>query len=321
MVKTRSFNVDKLYDVVIIGGGPAGYSAALYTARAGLSTLVIERMSPGGQMALTGDIDNYPGFSEGIDGFTLGMNMQKGAERFGAVTEYAEVIEISLSASPKVLTTSSGTFLAKSVIIATGANPAELGIPGEAELVGGGVHYCAHCDGRFYSGKTVAVVGGGNSAAEDALYLSNLAEKVYLIHRRGGLRAASIYQKQLEAADRVEWVMSTVVESVARENSSLMLRLKSTNGGAETDLPVDGLFVSIGRKPATELFSGELELDGAGYIVAGESTETSVPGVFAAGDVRTKALRQVVTAAADGAVAAHMAELYIGSLALDAKLT
>ena len=177
-------NGARIYDTVIIGGGPAGYTAALYAARSGLDTLVVEKMSVGGQMALTGDIDNYPGFDEGIDGFTLGMKMQSSAHRFGAATEYAEVVSVELDGETKRIVTASGEILAKTVIIATGADPRRLGFEGETELTGRGVHYCAHCDGRFYKGKTVAVVGGGNSAVSDALYLTRLAEKVILIHRR-----------------------------------------------------------------------------------------------------------------------------------------
>ena len=303
--------MDKLYDVIIIGGGPSGYTAALYTARAGLDTLVIEKMSVGGQMALTGDIDNYPGFADGIDGFTLGMNMQKGAERFGAVTEYAEVISVSLEGEIKSIETTSGSFGSRAVIIATGASPRELGVDGEAELVGAGVHYCAHCDGRFYKDKAVAVVGGGNSAAEDALYLANLAERVYLIHRRDELRATAIYRDRLVSAEKVEPVLCHTVEELSSDGRLKAVRVRDTRSGEMRDIVVDGLFVSIGRKPATELFRGLLELDEAGYIIADESTRTSVPGVFAAGDVRTKELRQVVTAAADGAVAAYMTELYL----------
>ena len=189
--------MEHLYDMLIIGGGPAGYTAALYAARAGLDTLVVEKMSVGGQMALTGDIDNYPGFHEGIDGFTLGIQMQQGAERFGAKTEYTEVLSVCFNNVIKRVETTIGTFFAKTVVIATGADPRKLDIEGEEALVGKGIHYCAHCDGRFYKDKTVAVVGGGNSAASDALYLSRLAKKVYMIHRRDTLRATKIYHESL----------------------------------------------------------------------------------------------------------------------------
>lgn len=303
--------MSKIYDVIIIGGGPAGYTAALYAARAGLETLVIEKMSAGGQMALTDVIDNYPGFEEGIDGFTLGMKMQASAERFGARTEYAEVTDADLSPSPKRLVTSSGEFFAKTVIIATGADPRRLGIEGEDALMGRGLHYCAHCDGRFYKGKTVIVVGGGNSAAADALYLSRLAKKVYVVHRRDSLRATKIYHEPLMNAENVEFLWNSVISDYIVETRVSGAVIKNLSDGKESKLDADGVFVSIGRKPATDLFRGKLELDENGYIVADESTKTSIDGVFAVGDVRTKALRQVVTAVADGAVAVHFAEEYL----------
>lgn len=300
----------KIYDMIIIGGGPAGYTAALYAARAGLETLIVERMSIGGQMALTDIIDNYPGFDEGIDGFTLGMKMQSGAERFGAKTEYAEVTEVALMEEPKRIVTTSGELFAKTVVIATGANPRELGIEGEESLVGRGLHYCAHCDGRFYKGKTVAVVGGGNSAAQDALYLSHLAKKVYLIHRRDSLRATKIYHDPLLKAENVEFIWDSAVKEHIVDGRIKGAVLENLKSGEQSELYFDGLFVSIGRKPATELFS-EIDKDESGYIIADESTKTNIEGVFAVGDVRTKALRQVVTAVGDGAVAAHFAEEYI----------
>ena len=297
--------------LAIIGGGPAGYTAALYASRAGLDTLIIEKMSAGGQMALTDVIDNYPGFEEGVDGFTLGMKMQTCAERFGAVTEFAEVISVKLSEKIKVITTTSGDLFAKTVVIATGADPRKLGIENEDALVGRGLHYCAHCDGRFYKGKTVAVVGGGNSAASDALYLSNLAEKVYVIHRRDSLRATKIYHEPLMKAENVEFLWDSVVADYVVDGRVKGVKIKNLKNGEENELLVDGVFVSIGRKPSTEIFDGELALDASGYVIADESTRTNIEGVFAAGDVRTKALRQVVTAVSDGAVAAHYAEEYI----------
>ena len=300
----------KIYDMIIIGGGPAGYTAALYGARAGLDTLIIERMSAGGQMAVTDTIDNYPGFDEGIDGFTLGMKMQAGAERFGAVTEYAEVVEVFLNENPKRIVTTEGEFLGKTVVIATGANPRELGLDGEGEVVGRGLHYCAHCDGRFYKNKVVAVVGGGNSAAEDALYLSHLAKKVYVIHRRDSLRATKIYHEPLMKAENVEFLWDSAVSDFVVDGRIKGVIVENLKSGERSEIELDGLFVSIGRKPATSLFS-ELEKDASGYIVADESTKTSIGGVFAVGDVRTKVLRQVVTAVGDGAVAAHFAEEFI----------
>ena len=300
----------KMYDIIVIGGGPAGYTAALYASRAGLDTLVIERMSIGGQMALTDVIDNYPGFDEGVDGFTLGMKMQAGAERFGAETLYASVTSVSLAEEPKKVVTDAGEYLAKTVVISTGANPRELGIEGEGNLVGKGLHYCAHCDGRFYKCKTVAVVGGGNSAVGDALYLSHLAKKVYLIHRRDSLSATKIYREPLMAAENVEFLWNRGVLDYVVDGRLRGVILENRISGEKEELEVDGLFVSVGRNPATEIFT-ELLKDQNGYIVADESTKTNIDGVFAVGDVRTKVLRQVVTAVGDGAVAAHFAEEYI----------
>ena len=299
------------FDVIIIGGGPAGYSAALYTVRSGFSTLVIERMAAGGQMNETTQIDNYPGFDEGIDGFSLGMKMQNGAKRFGAETKYAEVKSVELRGDVKKVHTDDGVYTAKAVIIATGAGHKHLGVAHEAELVGRGVGYCAACDGMFYRGKTVAVVGGGNSAAADALVLSRIAKKVHLIHRRDSLRATKIYHEPLEKAENVEFHWNSAVSQLHYGEKLTGISLKDVKSGVESELELDGLFISIGRDPATALFRGQLELDEGGYIVAGESTETSVPGVYAVGDVRTKAVRQVVTAAADGAVAAHYVEEYL----------
>ncbi len=303
--------MEHIYDVLILGGGPAGYSAALYTARAGLDTLVIEKICPGGQMATTDIIDNYPGFDAGIDGIELGMKMAAGAERFGAKSAYAEITEVDLAPAVKRIVTTDGVYLGKTVIIATGASPRPLGLEGEQALIGRGVHYCAHCDGRFYKGKTVMVVGGGNSAASDALYLSGLAEKVLVVHRRDTLRATKIYHAPLMRAENVEFYWNSKISELLADNRITAVKVASVADGTEQEVKIDGLFVSIGRQPATELFAGQIALDAHGYIVADESTKTSLDGVFAAGDVRTKELRQVVTAAADGAVAAHMAETYL----------
>ena len=303
-----------IYDMVIIGGGPGGYTAALYAARAGLDTLVLEKLSAGGQIALTSQVDNYPGFEEGIDGFTLGEKMQAQAERFGARTEYAEVTKIDLNASPKIIDSSEGTFYGRTVVIATGAGPRELGVPKEQELVGRGVAYCAACDGMFYRGKTVAVVGGGNSAAADALLLSRVAKQVIIIHRRDSLRATKIYHEPLMNAGNVEFRWNSTVEELLQDGKLTGVRLRDVNNGEESIVELDGIFVSIGRKPATALTEGQLELDKGGYIIADESTETNIPGVYAVGDVRTKKLRQVVTAVADGAMAVHMAEEFLAQL-------
>ena len=302
-----------IHDMIIIGGGPGGYTAALYAARAGLDTLVLERLSAGGQMALTHQIDNYPGFAEGIDGFELARQMQQQAERFGAKTKNAAVRRVDLKASPKVIESSEGTFYARTVVIATGANPRELGLPGEKDLLGRGVAYCAACDGMFYKGKTVVVVGGGNSAAADALLLSRIVEKVIVVHRRDTLRATKIYHEPLMQAENVEFRWNSVVTEILHDDLVTGVRIKDVHTGEETELSCQGVFVSIGRKPATELVETQLPLEN-GYIAAGETTETSIPGVYAVGDVRTKLLRQVVTAVADGAMAVHMAEEYLASI-------
>lgn len=303
--------MDKSYDVIVIGGGPAGYTAALYTSRAGLSTLVIEKLYAGGQMTQTTQIDNYPGFHEQIDGFTLGMNMQLGAQRFGVETVNEEVLSVHLEGSEKTVETSEKVYAAKAVIIATGAGHKHLGNPKEEELTGRGVAYCASCDGMFYRDKTVAVVGGGNSAAADAMVLSRIAKKVYLIHRRDQLRATKVYHDPLMKAENIEFCWNSTVVEFLHGDKLTGVKLKNTLSGEEKVLELEGLFVSIGRSPNTELFKQQLELDGDGYIVADESTRTNIPGVFAVGDVRTKAVRQIVTAAADGAVAAHYAEEYL----------
>ncbi len=302
-----------IYDILIIGGGPAGYTAALYAARAGLDTLVIERMSVGGQMALTSDIDNYPGFENGIDGFELGFKMQQGAVRFGAKTEYTEVKSVDFSDPVKLIKTANGDFYAKAVIVATGADPRKLGLANEEKLTGRGIHYCAHCDGNFYRNKTVVVVGGGNTAAADALYLSHLAKKVYIVHRRDALKATKIYHEPLLKAENVEFVWSSNIAELLADERLHAIKVRNANG-EEREIEADAVFVSIGRNPATALFRDVLALDDGGYIIADESTKTNIDGVYAVGDVRTKVLRQVVTAVGDGAVAVHYAEEYLANL-------
>ena len=306
---------ERIHDIIIIGGGPAGYSAALYAARAGLDTLVIERMSAGGQMALTDIIDNYPGFENGVDGFELGMKMQQGAQRFGAKTEYGEVVGVDFSNAVKSVQTSSKAYYGKTIVIATGANPRELGLKNEPLLVGRGVHYCAHCDGRFYKDKTVVVVGGGNSAVSDALYLSRIAKKVYLVHRRDTLRATKIYHEPLMKASNVEFVWnSRVVEILEGNGRANGITVENVHDEGRRQIECDGLFVSIGRKPITAFLRDSVRLDENGYIIANESTKTNVEGVYEIGDVRTKMLRQVVTAVSDGAVAAAYAEEYLSNI-------
>ena len=298
--------MERVYDMIVVGGGPGGYTAAMYAARAGMDVLVLEKLSAGGQMALTSQVDNYPGFPEGIDGFELGDAMERQALRFGVQTELAQVYSAELTAQPKRLHTSEGDFLGRTVVIATGAEARRLGLPMEWELTGKGVNYCAHCDGHFYKNKTVVVVGGGNSAAADALLLSRICEKVIVVHRRDTLRATKIYHAPLLQAANVEFVWNAAVAELLHDEKLTGVRVTDTQTGQSREIACDGLFVSIGRKPNTDIFP-ELAKDD-GYIVADESTQTNIPGVYAAGDVRTKLLRQIVTAVADGAVAAHMAE-------------
>ena len=300
-----------LYDVIVIGGGPGGYTAALYAARANLSVAILEKLSPGGQMGTTDVIDNYPGFPQGVNGFELAMQMKEGAERFGAQTQLAEVTQVELAGQVKTIHTSGGDYQARTVVLATGAHPRELGLPGERELRGRGVSYCATCDGMFYRGKTVAVVGGGNTAAADVLYLSRLCEKVYLIHRRDQLRASRVYLEPLKQAENVEILWDSQVTELLYGETLTGAKVRHKKTGETRELSLDGLFLAVGQLPNTQLFQGQVELDAAGYVVADETTRTNLPGVFAVGDLRQKPLRQVVTAAADGAVAAHFLEEYL----------
>ena len=304
--------MENIYDIVVIGGGPAGYTAALYAVRAGLNTLVIEKMCAGGQMAQTMKIDNYPGFEDGIDGFTLGMKMQKQAEHFGAKTKQAEVVSVNLSDKIKsVKTSDGGEILGKVIIIATGADHRHLEVPHEEEMIGKGVGYCAACDGMLYRGKTVCVVGGGNSAVADALLLSKICEKVILIHRRETLRASKINIDAIEGIANIELCMSSEVLEILGDAKVSGVKVKNVNSEKEQEIECEGLFISIGRAPATKLFEGQLELDENGYIKADESTCTNIDGVYVVGDARTKIMRQIVTALADGAVAVHQAEKYL----------
>lgn len=303
--------MEHIYDMIIIGGGPAGYTAALYAARAGLDTLLLEKVTVGGQMTQTMAIDNYPGIPETVDGYTLGMQMQQGAERFGAKTELTEVTAVELEGKIKRIHTYEGVRAARTVVIATGADHRHLGLAGEESLIGRGVGYCAACDGMLYRNKTVAVVGGGESAAADALHLSKICKQVYLIHRRDSLRAAKAAYDALLRQENVELILQSEVVDLQADARLQSVSVKNRLTGEIRSLEVQGLFISIGRDPASQLFASQLELAPGGYIVAGESTETSLPGVFAAGDVRTKAVRQIVTAAADGAVAVHYAQEYL----------
>ena len=302
---------EHIYDMIVVGGGPGGYTAALYAARAGLDTVILEKLSAGGQMALTEQIDNYPGFEDGIDGFSLGEKMKRGTERFGVETKLAEVLSLDLSGTVKKAETSEGPLLARTIVLATGAGPRELGVEGEQELIGKGVNYCAACDGMFYKNKTVVIAGGGNTAAADALILSRICKKVIVVHRRDTLRATKIYHEPLMKAENVEFRWDSEIIELLHDEKVIGIRLRNVKTGEETTLACDGVFVSIGRKPSSELVKDQVEVDPAGYIIADESTRTNIPGVFAVGDVRTKALRQVVTAVADGATAVHYAEEYL----------
>ena len=306
-----ALNKDIVYDMIIVGGGPGGYTSALYAARAGFNVLVLEKFSAGGQMALTHQIDNYPGFEDGIDGFSLADKMKKQAERFGARSENAEVIKVNLTVNPKEIETAKGTFLSKTVVLAAGADPRELGVDKETELIGRGVAYCASCDGMFYRGKTVVVVGGGNTAAADEILLSRIAKKVIIVHRRDTLKATRIYHEPLMNAENVEFKWDSTVTELLHEDKITGVKIKNVKTGEESIIDCDGVFVSVGRKPATDFLGSQLDLDENGYIIADETTKTSIPGVYAVGDIRTKQLRQVVTAVSDGAMAVHSAEEYL----------
>ncbi len=301
--------MSELWDVIVLGGGPAGYTAGLYAARAGFSVLLMEKLSPGGQMATTDRIENYPGFPEGIEGWDLADRMKKSAERFGVKTKLSEVVSVNLAGDVKEIRTKRETFNAKTVVLATGAHPKELGLPFERELRGRGVSYCATCDGMFYRGKEVCVIGGGNTAVSDALYLSRICSKVWLIHRRDKLRASKVYEEALRTAGNIEILWNSQAEALLFGDAVSGVRVKT--GDETREIPLSGVFIAVGTEPETSLYNGQVDMDAAGYILADESTRTNLPGVFAAGDLRKKPLRQVVTAASDGAVAAHFIEEYL----------
>ena len=299
------------YDTIIIGGGPAGLAAALYAARAGLKTLVTEMAAPGGQAATTERIENYPGFSDGVSGPDLVARMMDQAVKFGATIITSEATAVELDGASKVVTTVDGDFAGKTVILAMGARPAQLGVPGEAEYTGRGVSYCATCDGPFYRDMEVAVIGGGDSAIEEALYLTRFASKVVVVHRRDQLRAARVLQDRAFANPKVEFRWNSVVLAINGGDFVEGIRVRDVKTGDEAIIPVGGVFVYVGAQPNTALIRGRIELDAQGYILTDDHLATNVPGVFAAGDVRVKPLRQVVTAVADGALAAFMADQYI----------
>lgn len=299
-------------DLAIIGAGPAGMTAALYAARAGLDCAVFERLSFGGQLAQTEHLENYPGYTSSQSGFELALSMHEQAASFGARFIGEEVTGVDFAADPRRIETPFGAYAARAVIVATGARPAKLGLPMEDELAGRGVSYCATCDGNFFRGREVVVVGGGNTAVADAIYLSRICSKVYLVHRRDKLRATAIYHKRLEEIENVEMVWnSEVVRLIAEDGRVAGVRLRDNVERTERDLACSAVFVAVGTRPNTEFLSGALQLDETGYIRADELGTTATPGVYAAGDVRTKALRQVVTAVSDGANTAERAAEYL----------
>ena len=300
-----------MYDIIIIGSGPAGLSAAIYAQRACLDTIVIEKNGiSGGQVLNTWEVDNYPGFP-GVTGFELSRQFREHANKLGARVVQDEVVQVELSGNVKKVVCEEETYEARCVILASGAHHRTLEVPGEEELRGAGVSYCATCDGAFFRGRTVAVVGGGDAALEDAIFLARMCEKVYIVHRRDKLRGAKRLQERLQALENIEFVWNS--ETVAIEGNAQVeaLRLRQTKTGEEKRLDVDGVFIAVGIAPESELYAGQLELDEQGYIRADESGQTSGPGVFAAGDVRTKALRQILTAASDGANCVASAERYL----------
>jgi len=306
---------DALYDIVIIGGGPAGLTAGLYSSRAKLKTLLIERMIMGGQVMTTTKVENYPGFPGGIDGPDLMMRFQEHCSEFGLETTTGEVTGLRVEGDERILTVDDREVRARAVIITTGAEPSKLDVPGEVEFTGRGVSYCATCDGAFFRDQTIAIVGGGDTAAEEALFLTRFASKVYLIHRRDSLRATKVLQDRVFANDKIEVLWNKVVDRVKGDNTGMTaVDLKDTQSGEVTELPLQGLFVAIGVTPKAHFLADILELDADGHILTDSECRTSIPGVFAAGDVRKKLLKQIATAVGDGAVAAIVAEKYIDEL-------
>lgn len=306
-----------MYDLVIIGSGPAGLSAAVYGKRAGLDLIVIEKAPmSGGQVLNTYEVDNYLGMP-GMNGFDMGMEFRAHADKLGVEFKEAEVTEIADKGGSKLVRTSEGELEAKAVILATGAVHAHLEVPGEEELSGMGVSYCATCDGAFFKNRIVAVVGGGDVALEDAIYLARTCRKVYLIHRRDVLRGAEILQEELKTLSNVEILYNTTVEDIQGEDGVENLRIRKVDTGEVSDLAVAGIFIAVGIRPGTELVRDMVECDEGGYILAGEDCATSLPGLYAAGDVRKKPIRQIITAVADGANAAVAAGAYCRAVTKD----
>ena len=302
-------------DVVIIGSGPAGYTAAIYTGRAQLNPLVFAGSLSGGQLMLTTDVENYPGFPEGVMGPDLMENFRKQAERFGAEVVYEDVIEVDFSSHPFKIKSTAQEIEAKTVIISTGASAKMLGLESESRLMGHGVSTCATCDGFFFRDQEIAIVGGGDSAMEEATFLTKFASKVYVLHRRDTLRASKIMQQRAFDNDKVEFVWNTTVTDVLGDDKVTGLATRNTVTGEEGELPVQGLFLAIGHIPNTSVFQGQLDMDGSGYLVTRPgSTFTSVPGIFAAGDVQDTVYRQAITAAGSGCMAAMDCERWLEGL-------
>ncbi len=302
----------EVYDLAIIGGGPAGLTAYLYAARARLNTVLIEKLSPGGQVLVTDFVENYPGFPEGLPGWELMEKFKAQVEKLGFNQVLDEVVKLEIENNLKKLHLASGKhLLARTVIIATGATPHKLGVPGEKELTGKGVSYCATCDGPFFRDQIVAVVGGGNTAVQEAIFLTKFVRKVFLIHRRDQLRAQKILQERAFANEKIEFIWNSVVEEIIGKEKVEAVKIKNRKTGEEKILKVDGVFIFIGIRPQSEFVKDLLKLDERGFIVTDCEMRTEIPGVFAAGDVRSKACRQIVTAAGDGATAAYMAEHFL----------
>jgi thioredoxin reductase (NADPH) len=299
------------YDVIIIGAGPAGLSAAIYSARGGLKTAVFERAFIGGQITVTDEVENYPGFEEPLSGFDLTERMRAQAARFGTEFFDEEIIALGLEGLCKIIETSKNKFRAKAVIICTGAHPRRLNVPGEEHYTGRGVSYCATCDGALYRDRTVAVVGGGDSAIEEGLFLTRFAKKVVVIHRRDQLRAQQIIQQRAFRNPKMEFVWDSVVQEIQGETKVERLEVFNRKTNEISYIPVDGIFIYVGILPNNELLESRIELDSSGFVLTDEFMHTNVPGIFAAGDIRHTVLRQVVTATSDGAVAAWSAEKWI----------
>lgn len=301
----------KHYDVLIIGSGPAGYTAGVYASRAKLSTLIISGTLPGGQLMTTSEVENYPGFPSGIFGPELMMNMRQQSERFGTTVLDDEVIKVNFKKKPFTITTHSETYTAKSVIVCTGASPRKLGIPSEQQFSGRGVSYCATCDGPFFKGEDIVVVGGGDTALEEAMFLTKFGKSVKVVHRRDYLRASKILQEKAKENPKIEFLWNNVVSDIKGEKKIATVIVKNIAGGRETTLSAGGLFVAIGHEPNTSIFKGQLELDDKGYVLLKDHTRTSVEGVFAAGDVHDHRYRQAVTAAGFGCMAALDVERWL----------